>query len=482
MTPLTIQSRLLYTDRISAQCDGVNLLSIGDGRDVFCHLCLQRETEPTVVFSQNASLTHSKKKAAFTKRLFSDFDRFLADCAFCDEITDGILIRTFHCAQKLTFSLACAPRTQILPLSPYRDQCGILLRNESKKLLMITWRKGVTYTQGALSLSGSGMLFFAVTTECDSAKVLARMASMRTVKEDERAPSPTPAQILATRVCKDGRILPHQNDDRYDPDTQAQVLRTLCRLGKECDTVAQCLSTHLQGAPYDAGSAIGVLAFLRYALKSNMPIPTWCEAILKESARHLLCSMMPFAVRDALPFPICEHGSLRRTLEWLSAVNLLLCNQESALREKAELVQKRLSENFYSNGSWSPNAPHRAQALRHPQFRMGICPTCHARYGEKEVVTLTYHKGHKTYLCAKCAQADDLCLDTKIPSLFEPFGYCEYAQPDLDLAHCNIEDLIRFAYLFRTPTALESLRARLQSVLLESLSSCALCYLLELEA
>ncbi len=473
------KSRLLCAEGISAQCDGVNLLSIGDTMQAFCHLCLQKEGTQTVVFSPDRSLTYSKKKVAFTARLFSDFERFLADCAFCDEISNGILTRTFHCAQKLTFSICCPARTQILPLSPYRDLCGLLLRTDTEKQLLIAWRKGVQVQvqESTLSLCGSGALFFAVVTENDIAKVLSKLASLRLNKTAPSAVSATPLQMLTTRICDNGRVLPYQKDDRYDPDTQAQVLRTLCRLGKPCDTVAQCLFSHLQKETPDAGSAIGVLAVIRYALYSSQPIPAWCEEILHQSARLLLCGMMPFSKSDALPFPVCEYGSLCRTLQWLSAVDTLLCHKESDLREKADLVRARLRENFTS----SLVCKARAEGLRHPQFRFGICPDCHARYGETEIVTLTYHKKHKTYLCAKCAQKQDICLDFVIPPLFETFGYCDLADPKLDLATCAIEDLIKYAYFYRTPDARKALDDRIETVDLETLSSISLCYLAKLE-
>ncbi len=505
MKEQTLLCHSLYGCGIRASCEGLSLVSIASRSDplALCHFLLQSDEPRTVAFQEDFSLTHNAKKAAFSKRLFSDYAQMLADCSIedCVHPTRPILRRSYHTARPLTFSLCVPARTKVLPLPPCNGYAGVLqLQFEhSTDCILFAWNGDGRWEDGCFSIGpGSGELLFFALTESSIAKALRPSFAVfpdETPSTQVSAPHERVLSLLSKRI-QDGIAFPHALDARYDSDTQSRVLLSLCRLGSPlAHDVASALYHRLQKElegkrdPDLPSISLAILAWQSYCthFHKDIPTPLWQFEALLQAARQIKSGMMPFARCDARPYPFCEHGSLLRTVQWLAAANSLLSKEESlditkqqALRQKAQVVEVQLPIHFFKDGQWIADCALRAIGIRKSQFRFGICPSCYDRAKDAIEKPLQYHGIAKTYLCANCAKGKDFSF-SEVPMVdaFDTFGYCAMPHSDFSFCQSALWRAVERAYHYCKTDDLTVLFDLLRHELIDALPCDALAHLAE---
>ncbi len=479
----------LYGTGIYACVEGLNLTSITN-RDpkgqAICHLLLRSPLPHTVVNDGAWSLTQHHQKAAFSKRLFSDYHRFLADCSVCDTLypSQPILVRTVQSARPLCFGLSYPAHTRVANLGALRDFDGVLQLQfaDCAAQLLLAFRGDVIWDGEALHITGSATLAFGFCTAAELDKTLCRMATFSPNIQEATQVSMAQAifSLLAARVLPDGSVCPRAVDCVMQEEVQAQVLSTFCRLAKKMPQLKETASRIYGAMPIPAPTpraSQSVIAAIRYADLVKSPVPSWCESVLCENANLLLGGAMPFDATDGLAYPICEHGSLTRTVQWLFAADSYLATVPAGdgvafLQEKAEVVRATLFQNFY-DGQWQLSSPLRAASLRKSHRYLGVCPICYDRAGDVTVQTLCYDKVRATYLCPHCLTLDLALPPLRLPPLFDGFGYCAVPK-EAGNSFCA---LLQRAFAHRQEKDMEKLQKALDERSLDTLSTVDLAYL-----
>ncbi len=484
-----IDTQSLYGTGIYACVEGLNLTSIShrdEKGQAICHLLLRAPFPHTVVNDGAWSLTQHHQKAAFSKRLFSDYHRFLADCAVCDTLypSQPILLRTIQSARPLCYGLSYPPHTRVANLGALRDFDGVLQLQftDCETQLLFAFRGDVLWDGETLHITGTASLAFGFCTAPELDKTLCRMATFSPALQ-EATPVPLPQalfSLLSARVLPNGTVCPRAVDCIMQEEVQALTLSTLCRLAKKMPSAKELASRIYRALPIPAPTpraSQSVIAAILYADLMGNPAPSWCASVLCESAKRLIGGAMPFDATDALAYPICEHGSLARTVQWLFAADAYLATAPigddiASLQEKAEVVRAALLQNFY-DGEWQLSGPLRAANLRKSHRYLGTCPICYDRMEDATVKNLCYDKTRATYLCPHCLASELTLPPVHLPLLFDGFGYCAVPKATGD----SFEALLQRAFTHRQTKDIEKLQKALTERSLDNLSTVHLAYL-----
>ncbi len=493
--------RSLYGHGIHAVCEGLSLIAIAPyaKSPAMCHFSLQSKVPDILVSKENFSLQAHFQKAAFSPRLFSDYERMLADCAICDQLhpTLPILKRSYHTAFPLVFSLSVPPRTKIASLGAMHKDTNVLqlqLEHHEKSLFFAWCAEGI-WEDGFFSIpASSGEVYFFFAKETELPAFVKHIGSFPCADSVDSLPISAHEQCLSLLSARTDALA--VEDPSHAWDLQSNVLLSLCRLDATfakpiADRLYQQLSQAQNDRETDWGAIpLAVLAWQSYCDRFDcaQPTPIWQLELLKEAGKRLLCGMMPFARCDALPFPFCEHGSLMRTVQWVAAVKSLLSRKEEKdfserlfLAQKADFVLKQLPIHFCKDGQWHASCADRANRLRKPKLRFDVCPICYGCMEDATPKMLQYHPTLQSYLCPRCAQLPDCTLPSaRLCDAFDTFSYCEMPQSDFCFCKGTLCRAVEKAYYQCCEENLQVLFDLLSHESIDTLPSDALAHLAEL--